>query len=260
MSNEYTAAAPCSELPETMSEEYDNENGLMTSSVTLRCAYADRHTVAGDICANRRLWPKGAYGIVPKASRASIKAEFNVGSFTSGSQMFIPQTALVTIYYSTQTADIITESVEPIAQSTILDHKLFAWGSANGEMVTEEEAPGMLVRGMNLVRNSYYVQLPLDPNLLIMNGFVNNAAFSSTLLGLTFDVETLLFGPPVINRKINSNGVQQFDVTKKWSWQPSGWNTYWRARDQSWQQMYVRQTGQVYKQYEPGDMSSLLSW
>lgn len=260
MANEYTGIADCAELPESTQEDYDDENGLMSASVQLRCAYADRHKVAGDICSNRRQWPKGAFGLVPKAVRASIKPEMNTpASFVPGSQMFIPSTALVTVYYSTKTADIITESLEPTAEFVTLDHRLFAWGSATGDAAKEEEAPGLLVRGMNLVRTSYFVQPPLDSNLTAMVGFVNDGAFSSTLLTLTFDVETLLFGPCVVNRKLNSNGVQQFDVTKRWTYKPQGWNVYYRARDNAWQRLFVR-GGSQFDSYPLGDMTSLLSW
>jgi len=259
----YTGAANCAELPETANEEYDDENGLMSASVTLRCDYGDRHTVAGDICANRRQWPKGSFGLVPRASRASIKAEMNldaVATAAAGGQLWVPKTALVTVYYSTKTADIITESLEPTAEFLTLDHKQFAWGSGNGDALLEEEAPGFLVRGIGFVRTSYYVQPPLDGNLLALNGFINENPFSSTLLTLTFDAQTLLFCPPVVNRKVNSNGLQQFDVVKKWVYKPQGWNVYYRARDNAWLNIYLRGAGTPHQSYPVGDISSLLSW
>ncbi len=254
----YTGIAPNFEVPDTATEEYDDENGLMSASVTVRCAYVDRHLVAGDACANRRPWPKGAFGLVPKASRASIKGELNLGSVTN--DMWFPLTALVTLYYTTRTADIITESLEPTQQGIRLDYRMFRWASGSGDMLSEEEAPSFLVRGINFVRTSYYVQPPLDPDLLSLNGFVNDSAFSSTLLTLTFDEETLLFGPPVINRKLNSNGVQQFDVVKKWTYQPNGWNKYYRTQDDAWEEIFLVGASTPTKSYPRGDMTSLLSW
>jgi hypothetical protein len=263
MPTEYTGAAECSEIPESAQEDYDDENGLMSASVTLRCAYADRHTVAGDICANRRPWPKGSYGLVPRAIRASIKPELNrPDGFVANSQMFIPLTALATIYYSTKTADIITESVEPTAEHGTLDYRLFAWGSGTGDSIREEEAPTFLERGCNLVRTSYYVfpSPSFDPNLLALIGFVNDRVYVSGLLTLAFGEGTLLYGPPVINRKLNSNGIQNFDVTKRWTYKAQGWNWFYRTRDQMFQQIYLRGSPDPYLQYPEGDMTSLLLW
>lgn len=257
MANEYSDV-DCAEEHGTATENYDEETGLLSAEVTLRCDYGDRHSLCADICGNRRPWPKGGFGLVPRAAKASIRMDQS--AYDVIGQTLRSYHALVTVYYSTKNEDIVTESLEPTTEFITLDHRMFRWNSGSGDPLSEEEAPGRLVRYINFVRTEMYVQPPLDPNLLALMGTVNNATITSELLfGLSFAAQTLLFSPPTINRKISALGAQQYDMVKKWTYNPAGWNKYRRTKTGNYEQIYIANSSTVYNSYEPMDHSSLLS-
>lgn len=239
--SDYSTAVANSEEAGTATESYDEDRGLMNASVTLRCAYGDRHVLAGDICGNLRAWPKGAAGLVPVARGASIvmAQPLQGGSVTGGGQL-IPYDALVTIHYTTKNQEVVTESYEPFVQSLRLDYRLFSMGylGAGGRLLKEDEAPGVLYRGINFVRNELFVIPPLSDDLLDLVGCVNSEPYYSTFMGRMFDAGTLLYCPPTINRKYTSIGDIKYDLTKKFTYQPQGWNTFYDAITNSWQQIY----------------------
>ena len=247
----------CYEEHASATEDYDEETGYLSAQVTLRCAYADRHLVAADICGNRRPWPKGGFGLTPRAAKAGIRPAENAGS--NSGQMTSPLHALITVFYSSRNEDIITESLEPTNEFVQLDHRMFRWNSGTGDQLSEEEAPGRLVRLINLVRTEMYVQ-GLNQNILSLMGSVNNAPVTSSLLfGLSFDTETLLLAPPTINRKISGFGVQQYDQITKWSYNPVGWNTYYRAKTGNYERIYVAGSSSAYYSYPLQDHSVLFA-
>jgi len=247
----------CAEEHGSSSEDYDEVTGYMSASVTLRCAYADRHLVAADICGNRRPWPKGGFGLTPRAAKAGIRPAENAG--VNIGQMCNPLHALVTVYYSSRNEDVVTESLEPTNEFVQLDHRMFRWNSGTGDHLAEEEAPGRLVRLINFVRTEMYVT-GLNPSIMSLMGSVNNDAVSSSLLfGLSFAAETLLLAPPTVNRKISAFGVQQYDQILKWSYNPAGWNTYYRAKTGNYEKIYVAGASDPYNSYPLQDHSVLFS-
>jgi hypothetical protein len=174
--------------------------------------------------------------------------------------------ALVTINYSTkEPEELIAESLEPTAEFITLDYRRFRWGAANGDPVLEGEAPGKLLHGLNLVRTYYKIANP-PAAILTLPGSVNNGAYNSSLLGLTFPVETLLFQPPQLSRKIDTEGAKKWDMTLKFTFKPEGWNKFWRAKTQQFERFWIVSTdgygvdvGVQYNMYPLKDFSSLLS-
>lgn len=255
MSNAWSGV-DCAEEFGTAEESYEEELGLMSASVTLRCRYSERHALAADICGNRRPWPKGAFGITPHAAQASIRMAQNAGTANLFTGLITSLEALVTVHYSTRNEDVITESIEPVAMFVPLSARRFLWES--GQVVTEDEHPGALVNMINFVRSEMYVQPPLPQSLLDLMGTCNNAPITSSLLqGFVFPEETLLYQPPVITRKISSVGSQQYDIVKKWTYQPQGWNKYLRSSTGNYERMLIARTGDPWNNYPPQDHSVL---
>lgn len=255
--SDYSSACPNHEEINSAREEYDEERGLMSASVTLRCAYTDRHTLAGDICGHLRAWPKGAAGLVPLARGASIVPAANMsGNVTVGEQL-LPFDALVTVHYTTKNQEVVTESYEPYTEFITDDYRLFAW-SGSGRPLREDEAPGQQVRGINFVRNELFVLPPLPAALIDLVGSVNQAPYFSTFMNRLFGPETLLYFPPSLNRKFSSIGDVKYDITKKFGVKPQGWNTYWNAQDQAWERIVYLRTGAPYDSYPLADLSPVL--
>lgn len=252
------SAIPCCEEAGTAQENYAEITGIMTASVTLRCAYLDRHALANDIISNRREWPKGGF-VLPRAHSAAIVPVLTPATaepVEAGQEVRYAE-ALVTINYSSVITDLITHSIEPTAEFITLDYRRFRWGAADGLSLAEEEAPGFLLRGLNLVVTEFEVLPPLPGSLISLPGSVNNAALSSALLGLSFGAETLLFAPPVVNMSRNSLGQVKTQLTKKFTYKPQGWNKYYRSVTNSWESIYIA-GGAEYKNYPPASFAGLL--
>jgi hypothetical protein len=258
MSGPYSALYPVSEEFAQRREDYDDKLGLLTAQVVLRCAYADRHNVVKEICGGRLPYPNGASGKVPLACQAAIVATQAKGVF-SGDQTINSLEALITVTFSNQITDAFSESLEPTAQFSTLDHRWFRWGSGSGDPLREEEAPGLLVRGLNLVRHVYDVQGTFSTDLATLVGSTNQAAYTSAPLGgMVFDVDTLLYCAPVINRKVDSLNVTKYDIEKKFTYQPQGWNTFFRTKTGTYQQIYLAGGSTPYTPYPLADFSNIL--
>lgn len=229
-------------------------------SITLRCPWANRGALVADILGNRRAypgWPVG--GRIPQASQASIVPAGDKDNWTTtgSNQAFVPNEALVTIRYTTLVVDLITESLEPTAEFIQLDHKMFRWGAANGDPLKEGEAPGYLLRGLNWVRSKQDQSTPPGADFLLAVGHCNQSSVTSSLLGFTFDVETLLYNPPTLERVLKSDGTAKYSYTTKFTYKPEGWNQYFRAKTQTWEKIYIAGSGE-YKSYPTTDLSVLI--
>jgi|SRR6185437_643102 len=257
MANEYSSVT-CYERFGTAREEYDDERGLMSATVQLFCAYTDRHRLASDILSNHRAWPKGSASLIPTAYGAGIEPWDDVGSATG--QMINPGTALVTIRYSTKRVEIITEEIEPIAEFVPMPYQFFRW-FPSGDLITEDEAPGWIKRSCNFVRNEMFVSPDaINSDLYNLVGSVNDSEFISGLLpGFVAPAESLLFNPPVIHMKYNSVGDTQYDLTKRFNFQPQGWNSYFRTKTQQWEQISFAGSGTAFKNYPPASFANILN-
>lgn len=247
----YSSVA-CAEEYGTLKEDINNDG--TTCSVTLRCAWTARASLINDIVGARRAWPHSSFPVQPIAMQAGVVP---AGNYVQDGQACAYAEALVTIVYSTLIKDLITETLEPTAEFLTLDWKNFRWGSGNGDPLLEKEAPGRLYKSLNLVRVMADRTPPFATGLLTQIGNVNGAAYTSSMLGLTFAAETLLFQPPNIQRTVNTAGVQKATITTKFSFKPQGWNKYWRAATQQWERIFVY-NGAEYKNYPLGDFSAFL--
>jgi hypothetical protein len=224
------------------------------ASVSLKCAYADRYDLVDDLISNARSWPDFA---LAKARQASISPVYAKYTTPAGHQTCEYEDAVVTVTYSTEAdRDLITESIEPTAEFRTLDHRNYRWSSANGLLLNENETPGQLIRGLNIVRTLHNV--PAVPAaLLTLPGTVNLAAYTSVLLGLTFAPETLLFGIQPITRSIKLSGSTGYNVTVKMSYKASTWNRFWNQKTNSYEPIY-EYGGGVVKPYVPLSFSDFL--
>lgn len=251
----YSPVVTCYEELASVSESY-SLTASPEARVTLRCAFSDRYGLVADLLGNKRAWPHGTFTSPPTAQSASIR---NVATTQSSvGQSIVYDHSLIDVVYNHETRDLVAESLEPTADFITLDHRFFRWGSAAGAPLAQGEAPGKLRRGLNLRRTLYNVSSPLSSQLLTSVGGVNDTTYSSTLLGLSFDPGTLLFTPPLLDIVIDTSGTDGFTVDMKFMFRPEGWNQYWRAASQAYEEIYLVNGG-AYKSYPEVSMSDLLS-
>ncbi len=256
MSFSWCGAVACAEEFGTFSEDFSIANGL-TGKVTLRCNWSDRYTLINAMIGTA--WPfAGTTG--PQANSIAC-VPFQSKTVTDG-QGLVYEHALVTISYSSEIKDLISETLEPTAEFQIQDFKRFRWGAAAGEPLLEGEAPGKLMRGLNLVRTMHQVTT-VPPETLTRVGYVNSAVYTSAILGLSFAVETLLYQPPTLSRTIKTDGATAWTINLKFGYKPQGWNKFFRQKnanvgpDFGWEEIYTTE-GEIFKPYQPGSFGVLL--
>lgn len=246
----YSSVVTCEEVHGTKKETATATS--FNATVTLKCTYADRFALADDLVSNERAYPYFSYA---KARSASIAPVY--GKYTTSGQSCEYEDALVTVTYNTDPdSDLISESIEPITEFRILDHRNFRWTNNNGMLLNENEAPGQLIRGVNIVR-TLYNRPSVPTSLLTLGGTCNSLAYTSSLLGLTFAAETLLFGIQPITRSIKLSGSTGFNVTVKLSYKDSTWNKFWNQKTKTYESIY-EYGGAIYKPYTPASFADFL--
>jgi hypothetical protein len=256
------------EIADSADEQVSSLDGV-SCSVSLMCDWSIRHAVAADILpqvsygvgVTRTYWPYGDFVNQPYATKIGIKP-FS-GPYSRNGQAMTYNTAILTVTYEkrpdTEPEDLLSESIEPTAEFLTLDHKRFRWTDEDGDILEEREAPGKLIRGLIISRTYYKIQSPLPAILLSAVGTVNHDAYTSSILGLTFPAETLLYTPPNLSRTITTDGSDGWDMTVKFMYKAEGWNKFWRAKSQQFERIYDTETDEEYENYPLLDYSPLLS-
>lgn len=175
--------------------------------------------------------------------------------------LLLYEKALVTVQYSLsdddpQTVDLVTESIEPNAEFRTLDFEDFRWGSTDGDVLKEDEAPSQLLRGHDYILRFH--RLNAVPVAVIeLEGYVNASVFATYTLGRSYAAETLMFGGGTPSRKITSAGVERFTLTERFHFKATGWNKFFRQSTQSYESIYHK-TGGIHRNHPLGDFSTLL--
>lgn len=241
----------CSEEYGTRRDIGDVNTGI-GAQVTLRCAWADRYLLMDDLLSTPQPWPF-ATGVIPYAMNA---VAVPAGVADNDGQACGYQDALVTVTYNTQIIDTASEAIEPTLDYDVEDYRKFRWASGTGDLLTEGESPPRILRAMNIVRTRYRLSAIPDECLTCI-GKVNNATYTSSLLGLTFAAETLLFEPAPLIRSFTNFGSQGFTMTNKFGFKPNGWNKFWRTSTETYERIYLKGSATPYRPYPLGDFSAL---
>lgn len=252
----------CAEVSHSV-QENATETGP-TARVQLRCAWSLRDDLVADIVGNLKEWPR-----IPNckayAQNASVVPAPGGETITDGQGNTYDE-AIVTVNYNqlkagngggdTQNGQLFSESLEPSAEFTTLNHKDFRWTSSSGDKLEPQEAPGKLQIGMDYVLTRYNVN-SIPAAVLNNVGTVNASAINSYLLGLNFAAETALLCPVTPTRQINISGVGKWTLPVRFSIKPTGWNKFWRAKTQSYESIWLADGG-AYKSYPTSNMAALL--
>jgi hypothetical protein len=155
----------------------------------------------------------------------------------------VPQYAKIVVEYQQgedveegEGGAIYSEQLEPTAEFLTVSPKYLRWGSATGDKLTPEEAPGKRILGLDYVQTRYNLStIPigiLEPNV------VNDNPVTATLLGLTFPTDSLLYVNSLPSRTISADGTEGWTMPSRFSIRYTGWNKFWRAKTADWDYMY----------------------
>ncbi len=263
------STVPCYEIDNTASTSLSSEGSI--ASVTLGCTWANRIPLQQDLYGNRRVFPGFAGSGAPRVLAVNNVVGFGERSERAGTngQVFDYKEARMDVEYGPLQADppgggedpgydLVVESFTTNTESLRLHHETFRWGSSQGTELSPGEAPARQLRRITLVRE-YIGWQAIPTSILTSIGKVNNAPYTSNLLGLTFGVGTLLFGEPSARRTIRTNGNAGWNVTLSFQFISEGWNNFWRFESESYETLYYLQfTGnKEYKNYPEADFSEL---
>ena len=257
------------ELDGSPSEKGANEgSGSFSSTVKLMVNWQDRIGILNEIVGGFQLYPRYPDSGARATNGSSTPFKARTGNEPQDTGFAAYDYAEVTIEYKlkAETGDLISESFDPTAEFMTLDYKKFQWKTAPGKALTENEAPGKLIKGLEYGIVFYMVEeIPawiIDPESGLIET-VNAAAVESKLLGLTFQPGTLLFQPPKCSRKWNFTKKPYWQLDLKLSYKKDGWNNFWRADIQDYDIMQVN-TGTVanptwedYDNFESGDFNQI---
>ncbi len=254
---------PCAEVPGTLSVDFDAITGDVTASVDLNCSWGLRWGLVNDLLGNARPLPDYGVGapIALKAAVSSWGDQFTIGQSIAYSDATVKVSYGIRRHETVGPFDIVAESIEPQAEFRILPHHNFRWGSKTGRPLVEAEAPGKLEVKLMLVRQIFKVPTPLNILTLTATGAVHDAAYTSPLLGLSFDPETLLYLEPKFERTLRNNGSDGVNYTQQWAIKHTGWNKFFRAETNAYEEIYCTTDAgsDPYKNYRAEDLSGLLA-
>jgi len=268
--SDWTSEATAVEEHGSVTEEY-SFTGEHSASVQLRVPWAKRMNVVNDVLVFAKFYPNVACGAM--ASKCIIKPTMAKPSSSPTNGRINYQDALVTIHYDTnkiskfdqsspETGSILySEEIGLTIDAQKLNPKNFCWGSsALGQRVTD--GPVRQMYSMTIKRTLYNMT-SVPPAFFTLPGHTNNASYTSTILGVTFATETLLFYPGTVARTITTAGVKAFNVPMTLAYRPDGWNKAWNP-DKSgtysggYDEMFDEKSNKVHKNFPPADFSSLV--
>jgi len=255
MTIQYSPAVECYEIPGTKVEKASAFNGI-SCSVQLMCLWDERWDLVDDIMGNPRTWPYVTTGFTPAPVEATLR-EWPQGAKwgTDGAEQACSfEFAAVQFDYSSQLLENAVETIEPSMEAMPLDHRLFTWGTGNGQSLAENEAPPRILRSLIFGRTRYNLGA-LPATFLSAIGCTNDAPYSSASLGITFATDTLLYLPAPASRSFYNVGAGGYTATFKFAYKPDGWNKYWRASTQTNSPLYLPDGATRYWAYQQIDFS-----
>jgi hypothetical protein len=133
----------------------------------------------------------------------------------------------------------------------------------DGTALKEEEAPVKPLASMDYVFTRHDIGF-VSPAVFALAGMVNSGALISNFSGFVFGTETLLLNQPtieVIHPYLRSTsavrpGTAHFRTVYRFTHRPWGWNYYWRAESQSFEQIQLKEGG-IHKNFPAGDFTQL---
>lgn len=149
--------------------------------------------------------------------------------------------------------NVNSDGLEPFAEMLTQDPSDFRWGSPTGDSVKPQEAPAMMLRGLDyVVRRLEYPFIPIA--ILDLVGKVNDALITAPALNLSFAAETLLYNPPTISQ---GQLATTWDMTLRFTYRPTGWNSFWRAKTGVFEGMFSSSRSAQHITYPLGDFTAL---
>lgn len=232
------------------------------AEVTLEAPYELAAQICADMVGNAVPWPKFSFGrAIPRCIKADPSPAPNDNYIAGVGGTIQYTTAHIRATFSLKAPDpedLFVETIEQTAEFMTMDNKRFRWGSKNGDPLLENEQVGRLMYQTVLSRR--FFRLPqLPPGIYDLGGHVNENEYHSQKYDQTFAPETLLFIPPRTEESFTTDGSEGFALECQWVYKPQGWNRYYRAKSQEWEEIWDFDNDEKFKQYPTDPFDILLA-
>ena len=149
---------------------------------------------------------------------------------------------------------LVTESIDSAIDTLMLPKKGLYWTTgANKKALTLDESPHAVRELFTWVYTMH--SLPTIPDwFFTLVGRVNDSAVTSLALKRTFEAETLLYGPPTCERIRTTAGIQAWNATVRFVYDPDGWNKFPRGGYTGRYTIYDA-AGDVWRAYPTADFT-----
>lgn len=247
------------ELGKSPAETWSDTEGV-SAAVALRVPWDSRWDVLEEIVNLGLNYPHLSGGVLYARSASISPLSSKVESDGAGTSY---EFANLNLQFQpadrdSATGTVYAESIEPSAEFIVQDYQSFQWGAGGaGTDLLPNEAPGKINHGFEYIQTRYGLS-SLHIDLLTAPGTVNAAPHTASMLGLTFPAQTLLFNNPSTNRTIDSDGNGKWTLKTSLSYNAFGWNKFWRAESQAYEQLYLRGTSTAYNNFPTMSWGNIL--
>lgn len=156
--------------------------------------------------------------------------------------------------------DLASEDIEFTNEFITVSPDRYSWDPAMADVsleLTQDEAPGIMKRGINFNRTLFQV-FSIPPKILTIGGCINNRIIKSKFLDLDFALYTLLALPPKISRSITTAGSSAWTLACSWQYNKWGWDKFFCAKTNDFRSIYTVNPGTgtpgAWTPYELDDM------
>jgi hypothetical protein len=147
----------------------------------------------------------------------------------------------------------ITERFFPLTINETVPKTGLRWTSVNGPALNQSISRLLFGYTYRLTINNL---LAPPTGVAALIGTVNDKAYTSYVLGQTFEIGTLLYKPPDVQRTSEWGHLDRYNVVYDLVWHANGWNNQWNPATPGWEPVY--NANGLYIQYPPADFDAFL--
>lgn len=153
--------------------------------------------------------------------------------------------------------DVISETFETWAEFQSLDHELYKWKLGPQRDLSEQEAPGFQVNGIDYLFTRHGIST--IPSIAIESNVVNDSIvypLSPPMKLLGFGKETLLYRGMRAQRTADRNmATVKMSMTYRFSVREGGWNRFYRGDIDAYDEIVRKSDSGVHKNFPLRDFT-----
>ncbi len=244
--------------------------GKFTARRLVRCAWADRLTLANDFLTpgtSDFIYPYTNF-TVALARKVRIRPLPNVRQSEGDTEEQASYSqALLDVFYSTlgpalwNNTTLLHEEFHPRIRYGPASTKGLVWDVGDDAISVETKEAAERLNATAIYLLQYPRETVIPATVLTHFGAVNAGAVTAYWMGITFPAETLLYLGADIIHNVGTDGSRTYDIRHQFLYKsndngegPLGWNWHWRKKTEQYEQMRLPD-GNIVNRYPPKDFA-----